>query len=239
MSLEPSDVRTAAMLIAYALSPSKRPTNDPDYDRVIRSYRDDPSVQLAANELCAGLGLRLIDVSDFGATVGALAESPFAFALADYKENLSGDERLLHGLVQVGLAAYLYPRAEDLEADADVRQVSVSELEAFLRETSEAAARSAPESADAPAEFPDLETAFRVYLRWPSAKETADGRRAAKTTQSIITHVLERLCEHGLMQKVRLSSGETFRALRRYRVQVRELASHEALRILRAAREAR
>jgi hypothetical protein len=237
MPLELEHVRRAARLIAFGLTPAKRPTNDPDYERLVRAYLDDPTLASAARELAAGLGLRLLDVSDYGVTLGAQPESPFGLTVQEYQAGLSAEERLLHGLVQVGLAAYLYPRAEDLEADAEVVEVRVEELERFLRETCEAAARSLPPAGDTPAAYPDLEDAFRIYLRWPSTHATKDGRRAAKTTEGIIAQALERLCEHGLMQRARSEGGEVFKALRRYRVQVRELASHEALQIIRQARE--
>jgi hypothetical protein len=188
-------------------------------------------------DICSGLGLRLLDVSEYGVVLGSTGGSPFGLTVQAYQDNLSGDERLLHGLVQVGLAAYLYPRPEELEAEADVRQVTATELDTFLRELCEVAARRVPEKSDAPAEFPDLENAFRVFLRWPSTKETESGGRGRHTRHAIITRVLEKLTEHGLLQPVRSESGTIYKALRRYRVHVSALAAHEALLILRQLRE--
>lgn len=193
-------------------------------------------MQRAMADICSGLGLRLLDVSEYGVVLGSTAGSPFGLTVQSYQENLSGDERLLHGLVHVGLAAYLYPRPEELEAETDVRQVTVPELDNFLRELCEVAAKKAPEKSDAPAQFPDLENAFRVYLRWPATKETESGGRGRHTRHALITRVLEKLTEHGLLQPVRAEPATIYKALRRYRIHVRALAAHEALQILRELR---
>jgi hypothetical protein len=236
MDVESDLLRDAARLIACALEPERRPTNDPEYNRLIRLWHDEPLFERVARDIAAGLGLRIIDVSEFGATIGAHPESPFGLTVADYRQNLSSEERLIHGLVQVGLAAFLYPRVEDLESEAEIRTASVVELESFLRETCEQLAAHARES-DPPADAPELERAWRAYLRWPATRETSDARRAAKTTSGVIAHALGRLADLGLLRRVNEDGGGTYQALRRYRVQVRELALHDALQALRQARE--
>jgi hypothetical protein len=236
MAFDAETVRDAARLVAFGLAPSSRPTNEPDYERLVRRWLDDPVFERAVREVATGLGLRIVEVSEYGATLAGLPGSPFGLTVADYRASLTTEERLLHGLVQLGLAAWLYPRSEDLEAEAEVRRVSVGELDAFLRETCDRLARERPESSDAPSAMPELEEAFRIYRRWPSTKETSDGRRAAKTTTGLIAHALERLAEAGMLRRTGDEAGGTFQALRRYRVQVRELAAHEALGVLRESR---
>lgn len=235
--MDTSIIKNAARLIAFGLTPQKRPTNDVDYASLISAYHDEPEMQRAMLDICLGLGLRLLDVSEYGVVLGSTVGSPFGLTVQAYQEDLSGDERLLHGLVHVGLAAYLYPRPEELEAEADVRQVTVMELDAFIRELCELAARKAPEKSDAPAQFPDLESAFRVFLRWPATKETESGGRGRHTRHALITRVLGKLTDHGLLQPVRSESGTVYKALRRYRVHVRSLAAHDALQVLRHLRE--
>lgn len=228
-------LREAGRLLALGLMPKRRPSNDEEYARLVRRYLDEPGFEEVLRDIAAGLGLEVLDVSEYGIVLGAGEDSPFGLTVADYRASLSKVERLLHGLVQVGLAAYLYPRAEDLESDAEVRQVSVADLDDYLRDQCEALRAKSPDKADAPVEQPELERALQIYLRWPSTKKTADGRRASKTTQGIIAHALNRLEGHGLLRKVNDNRGGTFQALRRYRVQVRELAAHGALRALREA----
>lgn len=234
---ESDTVRAAARLLALGLTPLRRPSNDPEYDRLVRRYLDEPELATVARDVAFGLGLRVLDVSEFGVVLGVGADSPFVLTVADYKTNLSGEERLIHGLVQVGLAAYLYPRAEDLESDAEIKQVSVNDLDTFLREACAVVARQITDETDAPADAPEIERAMRIYARWPASKETSDGRRAPKTTQGIIAAALERLADAGLLRRAGAEAGTTYQALRRYRVQVRELAAHEALAALRKATE--
>jgi hypothetical protein len=90
---------------------------------------------------------------------------------------------------------------------------------------------------DAPADHPELERALSIYLRWPSTKKTASGRRSTRTTQGIIKQALERLADHGLLRRAGKDGGGTYQALRRYRVQVRELATQKTLRVLRNEEE--
>jgi hypothetical protein len=232
MELDAQVIQDAARLLAFGLQAAQRPSQSTDYRALIERYRNEPIVERVVREVARGLGLRVLDVSDYGLVLAADPDSPFNLTVADYRTGLSTEERLLHGLCQVGLAAYLYPRPEDLESEAEVRQVCVRDLDAFLRD---ACGRVAAETAaaDPPTDQPELEQACRIYLRWPATKETADGRRAAKTTQGVIAQALERLADHGLLRRAGDDGGGTYQALRRYRVHVREVASHEALRILR------
>lgn len=219
-------------LIAAGLEPARRPTHDPEYAELIRRALDEPAFGQALSAVATGLGLEVLDVSEYGVVLGARPGSPFGLVVADYKKDLTSERRLVHGLVHVGLAAYLYPRAEDLESDAEVKRVSVRELDDYLREQCRALAGS-DRGEDAPAAHPELERALAIYLRWPSTQTTASGRRSTRTTQGIITAALEHLAAHGLLRRAGKEGGGTYQALRRYRVQVRELATQKALRVLR------
>jgi hypothetical protein len=230
-------LRDAGRLIALGLLPRRRPSNDEEYARLVRRFLDEPPFEGAVRDIAAGLGLVVLDASEYGVVLGAGEDSPFGLTVSDYRAGLSMEERLLHGLVQVALAAYLYPRPEDLETDAEVRQVSVNDLDDYVRDQCEALRERVDRGPDAPADRPDLERAAAVYLRWPAAKQTADGRRAAKSTLGIVAAVLARLEEHGLLRRVGDQRGGTYQSLRRYRVQVRELAAHAALRALRGGPE--
>lgn len=223
-------LRDVGRLIAMGLAPARRPTHDPEYAELIRRALDEPTFGQVLSAITAGLGLEVLDVSEYGVVFGAGPDSPFGLTVADYKKGLSSERRLVHGLVHVGLAAYLYPRAEDLESDAEVRRVSVRELDDYLREQCRALAGG---GVDVPAAHPELERAFELYLRWPATQTTASGRRSTRTTQGIITAALEHLAEHGLLRRAGHEGGGTYQALRRYRVQVRELATQKALRVLR------
>jgi hypothetical protein len=230
MELESEVVQAASRLIAFALMPARRPSNDVEYQRLVERFELEPFLERIARDVARGLGLRILDVSELGVVIATDGDSPFGLTVADYRAGLQAEERLLHGIVQVGLAAFFYPRAEDLESDAIPALVSVAELDAFLRDVCGRLGTTV-RTEDPPADEPEIERAFRIYLRWPSTKETTDGRRANKSTTGIAAHALETLADQGLLVRV----GDSYRATHRYRVQVRELAAHEALRALRAA----
>lgn len=228
-----SDATSAARLIALGLEPKRRPSSDPDYSALCTRFRDDPLFARTVGEVAEGLGLRVLDVSEYGIVLGITADSPFQFNSGQYKRDMSADERLVQGLVHVAIAAWLYPRAEDLDADGEVRRISVVELDTWIREQSSAMRSAAGAGLDAPVDRPELERAAEIYLRWPATRESAEGRRQGKTTQHAITQACTKLEEHGLFRKVSELGGGTYQALHRYRVQVREHAAHEGLRGLR------
>jgi hypothetical protein len=160
MQVDSTMVREAAALLACGLQPAKRPSNDAEYARLVRRWMDEQAFERVARDVADGLGLRIVDVSDFGVVLAGAPDSPFGLTVADYRASSTKEERLLHGLVQVGLAAFLYPRPEDLEVEAGVQRVSVRELEEFLRET--CAAIDAGKQEDAPLASPELESAASI-----------------------------------------------------------------------------
>ncbi|MBI5495512.1 MAG: hypothetical protein HY904_10850 [Deltaproteobacteria bacterium] len=230
MSIDPTPVHDAARLIALALVPSNRPLANAEYGQLLARVRTDPAMEAALHEIAVGLGLRVLEVAEGGVILGTTADSPFAMKTADWKDGLSGDERVLTGLVHVGLAAYVYPRPEELER-VDVKAVSVADLDGFLRDACRRLQELAAGETDPPAEHADLEHAWRVYLRWPAVGETAGGGRARKTMQALVRQTLEHLADLGMLRR---QADETYQVLHRFRVQVRELAGHQALDQLRA-----
>jgi len=229
-------VMDAGRLIAFGLSPHQRPSLDADYALLIRRALDEPSFAQTARAIAAGLGLVLLDLSEYGVVLGVSTRepSPFGLIVSDYRKGLSTEQRLLHGLVQVGIAAYLYPKPADLESDDEVRTVTVNALDDYLRELCDDLGQGCSDGGDdALADRPELERALHIFRRWPSTKATSSGRRSTRTTQGIISSALERLVAGGLLRRTGSGSKATYKALRRYRVQVRELASHRALKVLR------
>src|SRR5688572_14817022 len=104
--LHPADAGAAAQLIGYGLQPRLRPASTPLYAELVERHLGDVAFRDLVDHIADGLGLVVLDVSAAsGITLGATPGSPFELRLADYRANLSGDERLLHGLIHVGIAA--------------------------------------------------------------------------------------------------------------------------------------
>lgn len=233
MSITKRDAGAAAELVAKGLSPKLRPARDAAYLELVERYRTDVDFRELTDEIAAGLGLAVLDAGLSGIVLGPEAGSVFALRLSDYRKNLSVKDRMVHGLIHVGIAAWCYPTAAAL-LDDDVRRVTVNGVERYLRE---AARRLEEESGgdDPDADRTEFEMAWRRYLRIPATRDTGDGRRTAYTTAGMIAFALQSLADQGLMQKESDEDGGTWRALDRYRVQVRELAATEAWRALSGA----
>lgn len=232
-----SDAGAAAALIARGLSPRLRPARDAAYEELLARHRTDVDFRELVEEIAHGLGLAVLDAGPTGLLLGPEEGSVYSLRLADYRSGMKVKDRLIHGLVHLGIAAWCYPTEASLGTD-DVRRVTVNGVELFLRLASEQL-REKHGAEDPDADRPETERAWRLYLRMPAARETGDGRAAARTTTRMIAYAMESLADHGLFEKESDEDGGTYRALSRYRVQVRELAASEAWRLLAEARHER
>lgn len=230
----PAQLRSAeraARLLAYGLQPRLRPGGEPEYAELIQRYESDGDFRTLVAAVAAGLRLELLEAGEFGLALGAESGSLFAYRLRDYRATASVEDRLLHGLVHLGAAAYCYPSARDLDEHASVKRISVAALELYLREVCERLAEQQGES-DPREDQPETEQAWRIYHRRNATRESTAGRTHHKSTQGIVRHALEFLAEQGFMRKLSDDEGGSYQVLARYRIQVRELAAHEGYRML-------
>ena len=63
-------------------------------------------------------------------------------------------------------------------------------------------------------------------------RDTGDGRRASHTLTGMVGWALERLAQEGLLRKEGEERGGTWLVRPAWRVQVRDLAAHEAFRLV-------
>lgn len=233
MSAAALDAGAAAQLVGFGLSPRLRPAGDPAYAALVERFATDTGFADVVEQVAGGLGLAVLDVGASGIVLAPGPESPFAQRLSDYRANLSVNERLLHGLVHLAIAAYCYPTAASL-GEGDVRTCSVAAVERYLRDAA-TRLRERHGERDPDADTPELEQAWRLYLRRQATRDTADGRVGVSTTSAMVRFALERLAEQGMLTRTSDAEGGTYQALQRYRVEVRELAAGQAYRVLTAA----
>lgn len=236
MSLTTNDAGAAAQLIAYGLQPKLRPAADLAYAELLERHRTDVDFRELVERVADGLGLSVLDASSgHGLVLAPVPDSVFAQRLSDYRANLSVSDRLLHGLIHVGIAAYCYPTPSSL-LDEDVKVASVQAVERFLRD---ACSRLSEQHGDADPDLdqPETEQAWRAYLRRQPARDTGDGRIGVHTTSGMIKYAFERLVEGGFAQKLSDLDGGTYRLLNRYRIEVRDVAATAAYRLIAAAAE--
>jgi hypothetical protein len=181
-------------------------------------------------DVADGLGLKVLDADHRGMVLGPEHESAFAFRPAEFRAGAAtAEDRLLDGLVQLAIAASVFPISRDLEADAGILRppVTVDEVEYNLRrlcQRIEAEHHSAPDP-EASQDVAGLYDAWRIYQSRLTAIETSDKRQSRRATHRIIQHGFDKLCEFGCFRKDSHGSRTVYQATWRYQVQVKEMAA--------------
>ena len=236
MTVTATDLRDVGILITCALRPKHRPAADPVYREVLARYRTEPDFRNAAIYVLDGMDLQVLaEAAELGLILGPRRESLFAARLSDIPNVAGIEQRLLVGLIAAGIAAYAFPTADDFDDDR-ARWVRIADIERFLRETCESLKR----DADAPLDDEGLEEAWRIYERMPAVHRPDKGRTAGRLSPSCTTYwvanVLAWLTDQGMARQADRQGPDTYQLLERFRVQVREMAGHEAYKLLAEAR---
>lgn len=243
MELEPDDLVQAGRLIQWGLRSKRRPAQEPEYLELIERYLDQSAFRANVGAIARGLGLSVLDAGMHGIVLAAVPGSEFELNPRDFRPSMQGaDDRLLDGLVQLAIAATLFPRAQDLEEEATVARppVTVAEIDDALREICNQLADEVKGTTDPEAGPSDgLIEAWRVYHARPSRAETRDGRYTTKSTHGVISYNLERLKDHGCFTTERRDEETLYQPTWRYQVLVKELAALDAFERVRRALVAR
>ncbi len=109
------DVRRASVLIGAGLQRRVRPTDGSEYAALLDRYRTDPDFQELVETVASGLGLEILGAPRFGLVLAPEPGGPFAMRLGDFREGMTVEERMVAGLILLGLAAYAYPNEVDLD----------------------------------------------------------------------------------------------------------------------------
>lgn len=233
------DAEEAARLVGYGLRPRLRPHRDAAYAALVRRYDEEPAFEQLVRRSAAGLGLRVIGITQrAGAVFGAVPGSVFETKLDHYarqarQAHQREAERVLHGIAHLAIAACCFPRPEDLADDGYVGQATVPTVDHLVRhacqELSERVAGS-EENSDPMTDALELERAWRVYSRRPEAGSTSDGRVAPPSTEAIVGKALRYLVDQGMLTETEDDerSVKVYRTTSRYQLQVRELAGVQA-----------
>ena len=229
-------IRDAARLVQWGLRVRARPAQEPEYKRLVDQYHDDPGFRGVVRAIAEGLGVALVDVGDYGAILAPQDDSVFALRGADFRPTSSSvEDRLLDGLIQLAIAATVFPSSRDLEEDPAMARppVTVSEIESGLRTLCERLFDQAKDQPDPIAGHEGFEEAWRVYHRRLAAMETKDGSSARRTTRRLVEINLERLREHGGFTRDTRGEEAAYQPTYRYQALVRELAANDALHRVR------
>lgn len=232
----------AGRLLQWGLRPLARPAQEAEYRELVERYFDDGEFRVVVRETADGLGLHVVDVSEHGLVLAPHEDSIFAMKPASFRPGESKvTVRLLDGLAQLAIATTVFPRARDLDDDADIVRapVTIDEVESQLRRLCERLAEQARGAPDPSAddEARGLIEAWRVYLQHLDTMETRDTRKAMRATRRVIEFSLERLREYGCFTQVRLGSEAAWQPTRRYQVLVQQLAGTKLFELVRQSLE--
>lgn len=222
----------AGRLVRAGLNPKFRPARDADYAGLVLRYQSDPAFARLVRSYAGGQGLSVLACDRMeGIVFAPTDDSPFRVRLADYIGITSSDMRLLHGLVQLAIAATAYPTAAALEDSLRLPSVTASQVYDRLRRLIDDA-RTDDGSADPPEDAPELEPVWRMLGRLRAADTTPDGRDTPYNVMGAIRKAFRWLESRGMADEV-AGSEDTWRLRERYRLSV-QFAAVDAVDVLRS-----
>jgi hypothetical protein len=232
---EDNDAFSAGRLIQWAINVKAIPFNEPEYRELLDRYIDDSSFRNLVRRFADGLGLIVLESNDRGLFLGTQEGSVFAQTPSEFRGSRpSAEDRLLDGLVQVAIAATIYPRQQDLDENSleAKRPVTVGEIDETLRVLCAEHKRRAAENPDRASDEIDqgLHEAWRVYESRPGIKMTAQGNLSPASMQSLIRRHMQFLMDHGCFVMSSQGDSELYRPTLRYQIQVKELAATKLYR---------
>jgi len=218
----------AAALVGYGLT-GRVPTEGSEYGRLYDRYRTDPTFRGLVDGVASGLGLAVIGTPLTGIVLTARAGSPFDLRLSDLP---GGDrpDRLALGLVLLGIAAYAYPKPEDLDV-AEPVIVTIRAVERLMRAAIAPLAKL--EAVDGSIESYAV-SAAAAYERMPPllVSETRGSRRKG-CTERVIEDAFRLLIDQKMAREGPRHGADAYVLTDRFRVSVAEIAGSDALEVLR------
>lgn len=230
-------IESAARLVSFGLTPGLKPAREPAYAQLIERYRTDAGMRQCTDTVARGLHLAVLGFTPQGLVLGADEDGPFVHKLMDYRRGgLSVEDRMCHGLVQLVIAAWCFPTAQDLAASDDTAGIrfSTNKVVGYIGRLCDELQRRSQH--DPELGSPELREAWRAILQRPETRATPDGRRTANTLHGMVEYALEVLDKGSLVRHLSDDDGGSWQALAAYRIHVRELAAHDAFTLIQGAR---
>jgi hypothetical protein len=122
--------------VQWGLRSKARPVQEPEYRDLIQRYFDSTEFRTLVRQTADGLGLRVLDAHEHGLFLSPMPDSVFALRPADFRPGRSSaEDRLLVGIIQVAIAATIFPRQRDLDEAAQVARqpATVDEIDGNVR----------------------------------------------------------------------------------------------------------
>jgi hypothetical protein len=219
-------VEDAVDLVEFALRRRTSAEADDEFRRLRDDYRDQPRFADLVNTVVDRLGLRVVGESRFGLVLAPLEGSVFAARTGDYREGLAVEDRVLHGLAHLGIAAYCYPTANTL---ADSRVVSIDPVKVSGEITDAAQQLEADAPDEVAVDSEELREAWRAWLALPP---NLSGKRGERRGSRLwyVHQALRWLTEQQLLSY----DGTVWRTTHAYQAHVADIASDVKFLLVRA-----
>ncbi len=217
-----SDVTAVGELLAFGLDPRLSPGRNAHYSDLVARFRNDSEFRRQLEAIAAGQGLDILGCSAvYGLVLTASGpDSPYHMRLDDYAA-MSAEERHLNAFVFLAVATACYPTAESLEAeDGPLPQVTVSQVVRLMNRMAERIRERGPDI-DPPAAEPQLETVYRMVLRWREGDTTGDERSNPRVKTGMVRRALKWLAANGLADEIG-TAKDAFRIRSRFRLHVKD-----------------
>ena len=233
-----ADIRRATRLISWGLRPTARPQQHEEYRELVERYHRDPVFRQAVEAAAGGGELRVLHCGPHGIILAAGEFSPYLLKPSEFRGNADVEGRMLDGLIQIAIAATVYPRASELFEPYDlvrapITAAQVQETLDLLVDRLRDAAKSGRDPG-ASAEVQGLLEAWRVYDQKPRVRETRDGRAAHNTIRQQISLHLARLRDQGCMMEIERSGSAQWQSTFRYHLLVQDYAYGPVFDAIRA-----
>jgi hypothetical protein len=227
-----TEVRAAAELLGFALARRARPVEGGQYRALLDRYRSELRFRDVVDTMAEGLGLEVLGTPRSGLVLAPDPAGPFATRLGDLRSTMDADDRLVFGLVLIGIAAYAYPTDADFD-DPETKLVEVATIDGFIR----AALGTLGSLAGVEGRAEErARAAAQVYADLPQLITTQTGRRARGCTLKAVEDVCGWLVEQGAAREAASLGPDTFHLTDRFRLLVADSAGGGALDALRDLR---
>ncbi|WP_103380123.1 hypothetical protein [Pseudonocardia dioxanivorans] len=227
-----TEVRAAAELLGFALARRARPVEGGQYRALLDRYRSELRFRDVVDTMAEGLGLEVLGTPRSGLVLAPDPAGPFATRLGDLRSTMDADDRLVFGLVLIGIAAYAYPTDADFD-DPETRLVEVATIDGFIRAALGTLGSLAGVEGSAEER---ARAAAQVYADLPQLITTQTGRRARGCTLKAVEDVCGWLVEQGAAREAASLGPDTFHLTDRFRLLVADSAGGGALDALRGLR---
>lgn len=226
----------AGRLFHYAFSLRERPgVQNPEYTQLIQDYQNHSEMRCIFDQFVDACHLEVLEVSPVGVFLAPKIgdhnnSSAFCFRLSDYKSFEDANDRVLHGVIQMVLASYVFPSPERLDDPIDSLgpAVRVPQFVEHLDQLLEQFKQSSPQMpSDRPEEEPIWQQLRTMVIQIP----TESGRQPRHTLTRQVQIACSILDREGFFRKQEARPGdpEKYIPLPQYRVHVRHLADHRRL----------